>query len=105
MEFGVGIHGEPGRRRDRWEAAAEIVDQMVEAILADLDPPCGAKVLPFVNGIGGTPLIELYLVYNELTKRLERAGLDRDAQSGRQLHHARSRWPARRSRCSCSTTS
>jgi dihydroxyacetone kinase-like protein len=74
MEFGVGIHGEPGRRRDRVKPAAEIVEQMTTAILGDLDPPSGSNVLAFVNGLGGTPLIELYVVYNELTKQLERHG-------------------------------
>ena len=75
MEFGVGIHGEPGRKRDRVKPVAEIVEQMTAAILTDLDPPSGSNVLAFVNGLGGTPLIELYLVYNELTKQLEQRGL------------------------------
>jgi dihydroxyacetone kinase-like protein len=75
MEFGVGIHGEPGRRRESIRPAAEIVEQMTTAILDDLSPPAGTNVLAFVNGLGGTPLIELYLVYNELTKQLERHGL------------------------------
>jgi phosphoenolpyruvate---glycerone phosphotransferase subunit DhaK len=75
MEFGVGIHGEPGRRRDSLKSAAEIVDQMTSAILADLDPAAGASLLAFVNGLGGTPLIELYLVYNELVKQLDARGL------------------------------
>jgi dihydroxyacetone kinase-like protein len=75
MEFGVGIHGEPGRKRDRVKPAAEIVEQMTAAILADLDPPSGSNVLAFVNGLGGTPLIELYVVYNELTKQLAHRGL------------------------------
>jgi len=75
MEFGVGIHGEPGRRREKIKPAAEIVAEMADAILGDLDPPSGSNLLAFVNGLGGTPLIELYLVYNELTKRLEQAGV------------------------------
>jgi len=75
MEFGVGIHGEPGRRREPIRPAAEIVEQMTTAILDDLAPSSGSNVLAFVNGLGGTPLIELYLVYNELTKQLERHGL------------------------------
>ena len=75
MEFGVGIHGEPGRRREKVRSAAEIVEEMADAILGDLRPASGANVLAFVNGLGGTPAIELYLVYAELTKRLERAGL------------------------------
>jgi dihydroxyacetone kinase-like protein len=75
MEFGVGIHGEPGRRREKVKPAAEIVAEMADAVLGDLDPPRGTNVLAFVNGLGGTPLIELYLVYNELTKHLQERGL------------------------------
>jgi dihydroxyacetone kinase-like protein len=75
IELGVGIHGEPGRRRDKIAPAGEIVEQMADAILADLAPPSGANVLAFVNGLGGTPLLELYVIYNELTKQLERHGL------------------------------
>ena len=75
MEFGVGIHGEPGRRREKVKPAAEIVAEMAEAILSDLDAPSGSNVLAFVNGLGGTPAIELYVIYNELTKLLEAAGI------------------------------
>jgi dihydroxyacetone kinase-like protein len=75
MEFGVGIHGEPGRRREKVRPAAEIVAEMADAILGDLDAPSGSNVLAFVNGLGGTPLIELYVIYNELAKQLEARGL------------------------------
>ena len=75
MEFGVGIHGEPGRRREKVKPAAEIVAEMAEAILGDLDAPSGSNVLAFVNGLGGTPTIELYVIYNELAKQLEERGL------------------------------
>jgi phosphoenolpyruvate---glycerone phosphotransferase subunit DhaK len=75
MEFGVGIHGEPGRRREKVKPAAEIVAEMAEAILSDLDAPSGANVLAFVNGLGGTPAIELYVIYNELAKQLKERGL------------------------------
>jgi len=75
MEFGVGIHGEPGRRREKLMPAAEIVAEIAEAILSDLDAPSGSNVLAFVNGLGGTPTIELYLIYNELAKQLEERGL------------------------------
>jgi dihydroxyacetone kinase-like protein len=75
MEFGVGIHGEPGRRREKVKPAAEIVAEMVEAILGDLDAPSGSNVLAFVNGLGGTPTIELYVIYNELAKQLKARGL------------------------------
>ena len=71
----------------------------------DLDPPSGSNVLAFVNGLGGTPLIELYVVYNELTKQLAaaRAAPRRGTSSG--TTSRASRWPACRSRCSRSTTS
>jgi phosphoenolpyruvate---glycerone phosphotransferase subunit DhaK len=75
MEFGVGIHGEPGRRREKIKTAAEIVEEMAEAILGDLEPASGSEVLAFVNGLGGTPAIELYVIYNELAKQLERRSL------------------------------
>jgi phosphoenolpyruvate---glycerone phosphotransferase subunit DhaK len=75
MEFGVGIHGEPGRRREKIRSAAEIVAEMSEAILGDLEPASGSNVLAFVNGLGGTPAIELYVIYNELAKQLEERGL------------------------------
>ena len=64
MEFGVGIHGEPGRRREKLKPVSEIVAEMTEAIVSDLAPASGAKLLAFVNGLGGTPLIELYLMYH-----------------------------------------
>jgi dihydroxyacetone kinase-like protein len=75
MEFGVGIHGEPGRRREKVKPAAEIVSEMTDAILGDLDPPSGSELLAFVNGLGGTPMIELYVIYNELAKQLEQRGV------------------------------
>jgi phosphoenolpyruvate---glycerone phosphotransferase subunit DhaK len=75
MEFGVGIHGEPGRRREKVRPAAEIVAEMAEAILGDLNAPSDSNVLAFVNGLGGTPTIELYVIYNELAKQLKEHGL------------------------------
>jgi phosphoenolpyruvate---glycerone phosphotransferase subunit DhaK len=75
MEFGVGIHGEPGRRREKVKPAAEIVAEMADVILGDLDAPSGSNVLAFVNGLGGTPTIELYVIYNELAKQLAAHGL------------------------------
>ena len=75
IEFGVGIHGEPGRRREKLASASEIVAEMTDAILSDLAPASGAKLLAFVNGLGGTPLIELYVIYNELAKQLAARGL------------------------------
>jgi dihydroxyacetone kinase-like protein len=76
IELGIGIHGEPGRRRAPLGAASEVVDVMVEAIISDLKPSRGSKVLAFVNGMGGTPLIELYLLYGEVDKKLRAAGVE-----------------------------
>jgi dihydroxyacetone kinase-like protein len=75
MESGIGIHGEPGRERKPLGSAAEIAELMVEAVVSDLQPAKGARVLPFVNGMGGTPQIELYLLYGEIERRLREAGL------------------------------
>ena len=76
MEVGVGIHGEPGRRREALGSAGEVAELMVEAVAGDLHVAEGAKVLPFVNGMGGTPQIELYLLYGEIERRLREAGLE-----------------------------
>jgi dihydroxyacetone kinase-like protein len=76
IELGIGIHGEPGRRREHIRTAREIVEATLEAILSDLEPSEGARVLPFVNGMGGTPQIELYLLYNEVDRQLRAAGLE-----------------------------
>jgi dihydroxyacetone kinase-like protein len=75
MEFGVGIHGEPGRRRDTVRPAQQLVDELMAAILGDLKPARGTEVLLHVNGFGGTPLIELYLLYHCASQVLEREGL------------------------------
>jgi dihydroxyacetone kinase-like protein len=74
MEMGVGIHGEPGRRRVKLMPADAIVDEMMGAILGDLGAKSGEALL-LVNGFGGTPAMELYLVYNAALKRLEKHGL------------------------------
>jgi dihydroxyacetone kinase-like protein len=75
IELGVGIHGEPGRRRAPLGQASEVVDVMVEAVISDLKPKNGSRLLVFVNGMGGTPLLELYLVYGEVDTKLRKAGL------------------------------
>jgi dihydroxyacetone kinase-like protein len=75
MEIGIGIHGEPGRKRMDLKSAAEIVGMMAEAIISDLPYKSGDQVIAMVNGMGGTPLIELYLVYNELNKICEAKGI------------------------------
>jgi phosphoenolpyruvate---glycerone phosphotransferase subunit DhaK len=75
MEIGIGIHGEPGRERMKLESAAQIVERLTAPIVEDLPFNEGDEVLAFVNGMGGTPLIELYIVYNELHKYLEGRGI------------------------------
>ena len=75
MEMGVGIHGEPGRRRVKLASADALADEMVNAIVADFDHPRSDGALLFVNGFGGTPAIELYLIYNAARKILESRGL------------------------------
>ena len=74
MEIGVGIHGEPGRHRVPLAGAASIAQQLVDPVLADLDFTSG-PVIAMLNGMGGTPLIELYLMYGEVAKLLEKAGV------------------------------
>jgi len=74
MEMGVGIHGEPGRKRMKLASAEAIADQMVSAILADGDGPPSGDVLLLVNGFGGTPSMELYLMYNAARRILEGRG-------------------------------
>jgi dihydroxyacetone kinase-like protein len=73
MEMGVGIHGEPGRRRVRLASADAIADEMVAAIVGDL--PGKGEALLLVNGFGGTPSMELYLMFNAARQRLAKHGI------------------------------
>ena len=75
MEIGIGIHGEPGRHREKLAPASGVVERLATAIVEDLPYESGDRVLAFVNGMGGTPLIELYIVYNELNKFLKGRGI------------------------------
>ena len=75
MEFGVGIHGEPGRRRDKLAPADAIAEEMCTAILGDLGAAAKGRALLFVNGFGGTPLMELYLMYNSARQIIEKQGV------------------------------
>jgi len=75
IEIGIGIHGEPGRRRIPMASAAEITWQLLEPVTADLGLTGGERVLLFVNGMGGTPLSELYLVYAHARALLEAQGV------------------------------
>ena len=72
MEMGVGIHGEPGRERVSLVSADAVAEQMVNAIVTDFDHHASGNVLLFVNGFGGTPAIELYLMYNAARRLLEK---------------------------------
>jgi phosphoenolpyruvate---glycerone phosphotransferase subunit DhaK len=76
MEIGIGIHGEPGRERVKVASAAQVAKMLVEPILEDLPFAEGEKALVFVNSMGGTPLIELYIVYNEVAKILAEHGIE-----------------------------
>lgn len=71
MEIGIGIHGEPGRRRVKLAPAAQITEMLANPIMEDLGLKSGEQVLAFVNGMGGTPLIELYIVFEELSRVLK----------------------------------
>ncbi|MDA2803627.1 dihydroxyacetone kinase subunit DhaK [Nocardiopsis suaedae] len=68
IEVGVGIHGEPGRRREKLRSARDIVGEMMEAILQDSPLESGDEAVVMVNGMGGTPLSELYLVFGEVAR-------------------------------------
>jgi phosphoenolpyruvate---glycerone phosphotransferase subunit DhaK len=80
LEMGVGIHGEPGRRREAMRPADAIVADLVAAILEDfkargMKPEKDSEVLLMINGFGGTPLMELYLLYNSAAKLLQQRGI------------------------------
>ena len=75
MEVGIGIHGEPGRRRVPLAPAADIADLLLEPILGDLEFTGGDGVLAFVNGMGGTPLLELYVMFAEVSRILTGHGI------------------------------
>ncbi|MEU7767694.1 dihydroxyacetone kinase subunit DhaK [Nocardia sp. NPDC049190] len=75
MEIGIGIHGEPGRRRVLLTPAREAAAMLVEPILSDLPFTKGDTVICFVNGMGGTPLVELYVMYNEVARILRGHGV------------------------------
>ncbi|HMM42727.1 MAG TPA: dihydroxyacetone kinase subunit DhaK [Thermomicrobiales bacterium] len=75
MEIGIGIHGEPGRHRLPIASADEIVDMLANPVIDDLGLKQGEQVLAFVNGMGGTPLMELYIVYRRLDEILRGKGI------------------------------
>jgi dihydroxyacetone kinase-like protein len=75
MEIGIGIHGEPGRYREPLGSAREIAERLVDPIVEDLPFQRGDAVLAFVNGMGGTPLLELYVVFGEVARILNGHGI------------------------------
>jgi dihydroxyacetone kinase-like protein len=75
MEMGVGIHGEPGRRREKLASANEIVDELLDAVVSDLPYGKGDDVALMVNGLGGTPISELYLLYGYAHEQLAKRGI------------------------------
>jgi phosphoenolpyruvate---glycerone phosphotransferase subunit DhaK len=76
IEIGIGIHGEPGRRREKLASVDDIARMLVDPVLSDLPFNSGDRVLAFVNGMGGTPLIELYVAYNAVNKILRDNGIE-----------------------------
>jgi phosphoenolpyruvate---glycerone phosphotransferase subunit DhaK len=74
IEMGVGIHGEPGRRREKLRDADELVDDMFEAVSSDLPFKSGDKVGLMINGMGGTPISELYLLYRHAAQLCQKKG-------------------------------
>ena len=75
MEIGIGIHGEPGRKRMQLKSADEITEMLMEPVIKDIPFKAGEEVLLFVNGMGGTPPIELYIVYRKAYEIAAKAGL------------------------------
>ncbi|MGY1780874.1 dihydroxyacetone kinase subunit DhaK [Geodermatophilus sp. SYSU D01036] len=75
MEMGVGIHGEPGRERRELVRADEITDQLLEPVVSDLPYVSGDRVALMVNGLGGTPISELYILFRRAHEQLERRGI------------------------------
>ncbi|SNT10868.1 dihydroxyacetone kinase, N-terminal domain [Asanoa hainanensis] len=75
MEMGVGIHGEPGRRREKLADANTIVDELLEAVVTDLPYEKGDDVALMINGLGGTPIGELYILYGRAFEQLEARGI------------------------------
>lgn len=75
VEMGVGIHGEPGRRREKIKSANELIDEMLEAVVTDLPYESGDEVALMINGLGGTPISELYILYARAHEQLQERGI------------------------------
>jgi phosphoenolpyruvate---glycerone phosphotransferase subunit DhaK len=76
IEMGVGIHGEPGRRREKLTTANNIIDEMLEAVVTDLPYESGDEVGLMINGLGGTPISELYILYGRAHEQLADRGVN-----------------------------
>jgi dihydroxyacetone kinase-like protein len=75
MEIGMGIHGEPGIWRAKLQSADAVADEMLDRLLSELDPPKGSRIVPLVNGLGATPLEELFILWRRVGNRLSDAEL------------------------------
>ncbi|MCD4803044.1 MAG: dihydroxyacetone kinase subunit DhaK [Anaerolineales bacterium] len=75
MEIGMGIHGERGMKREKLQTADEITERMTDAILADLQPGAGDRLAVMINGLGATPLEELYVMYGKVHEILAEKGI------------------------------
>ena len=75
MEMGVGIHGEPGRRRVKLQPARAIAEEIIEAIMSDFGKAAKGNAIVLINGFGGTPAMELYLVYENAARVIEKHGV------------------------------
>jgi phosphoenolpyruvate---glycerone phosphotransferase subunit DhaK len=76
IEMGVGIHGEPGRSREKLTSANEIIDSMVDAVVSDLPYENGDNVALMINGLGGTPISELYILFGRAYQQLAHRGIN-----------------------------
>jgi dihydroxyacetone kinase-like protein len=75
MEIGIGIHGEPGRKRVKLKSANQIVDELLDAVVSDLPFKAGDDVALMINGMGATPISELYLLYGYAHEQVEKFGM------------------------------
>jgi len=75
MEMGIGIHGEPGRKRVKMQPANQIVDELLEAVVTDIPYKAGDELALMINGMGGTPISELYLLYGHAHEQLVKRGM------------------------------
>ena len=87
VEVGIGIHGEPGRRREKLAPVDDMAEWLVSPIVSDLGLARGDSVLAFVNGMGGSPLIELFVAFNSVARILGGQGIAIGRSPGGQLHH------------------